>query len=955
MREFLQFCIIGLAAGSLYSLLAIGLVVIYRGSGVVNFAQGATGLVGAFLFYELNHQEGWPFWPSFIAGVGIAMAVGFLTYVCVMRPLRRATTLVRIVGSLAVLLIIEGIANIHYGYQTLFVPSALPTYAWTIAGVRVASGQVIILLICSALVCVLWSIYKFSLFGLRTSAVTENSMAATYVGISPDLIAALNWAIGGAIAGIAAILIIPISGLSISGLSLLVIPAAAAALVGNMASFPLTFCGGLGIGMAQSLIGRYLNTTNYPLTHVAMSGLIDAVPFILIIVVLVIRGTGIPDRSTVKAKLSAVGSGTPRPLAILILAAAVLVPVCLFASPTWIGAFTITAITGIILLSFVVVTGYAGQLSLAQFALAGVGGLIAAWCSGGLGLPFLLALLLAALAAIPIGIVVGLPALKTRGVTLAIVTLGFAVALDSMLFENLSIAAGFNGGVKIDAPAIFGFDINSITHPQRYLTFVVVGFVLCAMMVVNLRRSSVGRRLLAVRANERASSALGVSVPGVKLYGFAFGSSIAAVGGTLLVFQLPPIALFGSFDPVSSIQLVSESVVGGVGYVIGPLIGATMQPGSVGAQVIQSATGGSSGVNNWLYLISGVLLLAVLLQAPDGLARLNTDLVLNVAHRLRRTARARSSAGQPLPFAPALAVTQRRLAVRNLTVRFGGVTALNDVSISVGPGEIVGLIGPNGAGKTTMIDAISGFVKPASGSIELDGSDIRGWSSARRAKEGIGRSFQGLELFEEMTVYENLQVGAEPVAPVAYFTNLFWPTKVSPSAAMSASCHEFRLAEVLSRPPSELPYGQRRLVAIARAVAAQPSIVLLDEPASGLDEHERQELRTLIRRLATEWGMGVLIIEHDVALMMNLCDHICVLNFGQEICNGPPAEVRKSQAVIDAYLGTDDDEDHVPTSAQSFESLSPQGSGSKDASLDHAMSALVSDRPKPQGPESNFG
>jgi sulfate-transporting ATPase len=591
-----------------------------------------------------------------------------------------------------------------------------------------------------------------------------------------------------------------------------------------------------------------------------------------------------------------------------VVATLVLIPICLFTSPTWVDAFTLTIVTAIILLSFVVVTGYAGQLSLAQFALAGAGGLVAALCSGSLGLPFLLSLVIAVLVAVPLGVIVGLPALKTRGVTLAVVTLGLAVALDSMIFENGSIAATYEGGVKIHPPTLFGWDVNAIAHPQRYLVLCVVAFILCGFMVVNLRRSSVGRRLLAVRANERASSALGIGVAGAKLYAFGVGSSLAAVGGTLLVFQLPPLALFTGFDPVSSIQMVSESVVGGVGYVIGPLLGGTMQSGSVGSQALDTVTGGSASANNWLYLISGVLLLAVLLQARDGMARLNTELVVGVVRRLRARSKRPPAPVRSLPYTEAAKVTPRSLVIRDLSVRFGGVVALNGVSIAVHPGEIVGLIGPNGAGKTTLLDAVCGFVSPSSGTAELDDEEIGKWSTARRANSGIGRSFQSLELFEDMTVYENLQIGAEPVARMAYVTNLFWPAKVVPSPAMAAACHEFRLAKVLDRLPSELPYGQRRLIAIARAVTAQPSIVLLDEPAAGLDEQERQELRTLVRRLATEWGMGVLIIEHDVELMMTLCDRITVLNFGEVVEHGTPSQVRASQAVIEAYLGSEKDD-----------------------------------------------
>jgi sulfate-transporting ATPase len=241
-------------------------------------------------------------------------------------------------------------------------------------------------------------------------------------------------------------------------------------------------------------------------------------------------------------------------------------------------------------------------------------------------------------------------------------------------------------------------------------------------------------------------------------------------------------------------------------------------------------------------------------------------------------------------------------------VRFGGVVAVDGVSLDVNPGEVVGLIGPNGAGKTTLIDVVTGFTRPQEGHVELDEATIDGWSARRRARAGVARSFQSLELFEDMTVRDNMRTASDRRDPLAYLTDLVWPGDPPLHSTAIAALREFGLEEDLDRRPGEQPYGRRRLVGIARAVATQPSVLLLDEPAAGLDERETAELGDLVRRLAKEWGLGVLLVEHDVSLVMSVCDRIVALDFGRVIAEGTPAEVGSHEAVIAAYLGEPDDD-----------------------------------------------
>jgi sulfate-transporting ATPase len=263
---------------------------------------------------------------------------------------------------------------------------------------------------------------------------------------------------------------------------------------------------------------------------------------------------------------------------------------------------------------------------------------------------------------------------------------------------------------------------------------------------------------------------------------------------------------------------------------------------------------------------------------------------------------------QELDVTPMEPVQPATLSVKDVTVRFGGVIAVSDVSLTVRTGEVLGLIGPNGAGKTTLIDAVTGFVRPSQGTIELDGRHLERLGTHRRARAGVSRSFQSLELFDDVTVRDNLRAAADERGRGAYLADVFWPKNPPLSAALAATIREFDLERDLDRRPTQLPYGRRRLVAIARAVASQPKILLLDEPAAGLDDGETRELAKLVRRLADEWGFGVLLVEHDMSVVMSICDRVVALDFGRKIGEGTPEAIRSDSAVVAAYLGTPEDQ-----------------------------------------------
>jgi sulfate-transporting ATPase len=430
--------------------------------------------------------------------------------------------------------------------------------------------------------------------------------------------------------------------------------------------------------------------------------------------------------------------------------------------------------------------------------------------------------------------------------------------------------------------------------------------VLLALLVANLRRSRTGRRLLAVRTNERAAASLGISVFGVKLYAFAVSAALAAVAGILTGFR-GQVITYTEFNLFASINSLGNAVIGGLGYVIGAVFAAPNAIGGLGTRVIEDWI---NLEDQWDLIIGSLIVFVILIVHQNGIAdvAVHGRRVWEKLHLVARHER------QPLPPAEVAPVAGATLSVTNLTVRFGPVVAVDDVSMDVRPGEVVGLIGPNGAGKTTLIDAVTGFVAVSGGSIALDDRPIAGLNATQRARLGLRRSFQSLELFEDVSVEENIRAGSDQLASRrSWLTDLFWPGHHDLPPTAVAAVHEFELEPHLDKTPEELPYGRRRLVGIARTVASGPSVVMLDEPAAGLDERESADLARLIRRLADERNMAVLLVEHDVGLVMSTCDRVVVIDFGRVIATGTPSEIRNDQGVRDAYLGHADEVEEVTT------------------------------------------
>lgn len=792
------------------------------------------------------------------------------------RPLRNAPQLAKAVASLGVLVVLQGTLATRFGTSPLSVAPMFESQRWEIGSIFVLSDRVYLAITVLALTLLLAAAYRFTRFGLLTRAAAESETGAFVSRVSPDRIALANWIVSAVVAGVAGILIAPLTPITPITYTLFIIPALAAAVIGRFDFLLVTAAAGFAIGMLQSAA---IGISHYD--WMPSTGAAELVPLIIILIALLVAGRDMPARSgLLRQPLGR--APRPRRLATSTIAGGVVgVVALLVTSGGWRVAVIESMIAGVVALSLVVVTGYAGQVSLAQVAFAGASAFTLSFLTSTWHLPFPLAPFLAALVATVMGVLVAVPALRLRGITLGVVTLAFAYAIEAVWFRNTDIVG--TRGADIAPPKLFGIDLGiglGKAFPRLSFGLLCLATLLVvAVGVALLRRSPLGSAMLAVRANERSAAGVGVDVVRVKIGAFAISSFIAGLGGCLMAYRLTTVT-FESFTALGGLALLATVYLAGITSVWGGVLAGALASGGLAFFIM----GKVFDLGGWYDVITGALLVLTLITNPEGLALFGHRLVERI-----RPHRAAPADGEPETERAPADREPADLSIAGLSVRYGGVSAVNDVTLGVPAGTVVGLIGPNGAGKTSVIDAVTGFAA-STGTVSLGSSDVSSLAPHNRVHRGISRTFQSIELYDDLSVEENLSVAAEAL-----------PT-LERQHAITRALGRTGILDLRTRAAGELSQGQRQLVSIARACVTHPRVLLLDEPAAGLDRDERTHLAERIRDVAAS-GTGVLLVDHDVSLVLAVSEVIYVLDFGSLIASGTPDEVRKDRKVAEAYLG----------------------------------------------------
>jgi ABC-type branched-subunit amino acid transport system ATPase component/ABC-type branched-subunit amino acid transport system permease subunit len=955
--------VLGLLNGLIISLLAVGFVLIYKANRFLNLAHAQLGVLSAMLLLKVVNDWGWDWWLSFIACIAVGVATGLVVERFVIGPIRRRTKspvrlLILSIGVSQVLLAVTYIPGLS---PTSQAPFPQPFTSHIAVGGVVLSGMSMLTLIGVPLLLVLLTVFlELTSIGKQIRAAAGNPDAARLCGISVSRVSLITWGVAGGLSALAAILNGPTTtsfNAQAVGPFLLMLTMGAAAL-GAFVSFPFAVGGGLGLGVIYQVV--LAQTSNAGTAELAVFGVI------LVAVLLrgkaigrafAVEGSAVPERPGLRVpeqlRDSFILRNALRWVIGVSLIVAVVVPLLpYFKSNQFLLVLVLVyALVGV---SLTMLVGWAGQVSLGQFALVGIGAYLTARWAGESGWSMVEILIVAGLVGAVVMTVIGLPALRVRGLALAVTTLGLAVIAPDWLYQQ-----GWLGGTSP-----FNAEVQTMTllpglgtiGSQLYLYYVVLVVLVLVMAAAStLRRSALGRVIIATRDNERAIASFGVKPSVVKLRVLALSGFVAATAGVFFAADWQSVTPT-YFTADISVAVLAIPVVGGLGSLGGAVLAAVllyMSTFFVGPHL--EGLLGSVGQNvGFLLFISGASVVGTMMGFPNGIAGKVQEAwqsYLNKkAARLARSGGASSGLEAESPGPPddehavAIAVvdaeraasgmsfasmgrreqdTRREevasrsadpgpppLEVDRVAIRFGGVAALQGATMKVGPGEIVGLIGPNGAGKTTLMNVISGLARPDNGSVRLFGNEVAGRPPDLRARYGLARSFQDASLFAGLTVTETVQVAMGQQTRTYLLPAMVGAPWVR-SAERRSRQRALEIVEAFGLAPwadaltSELSTGMRRICDLAAQVATEPRLLLLDEPTAGVAQREAEAFGPLVRRIREDLDCSILVIEHDMPMLMGLCDRVYAMDAGLVIADGTPQEIREDPTVIASYLGTD--------------------------------------------------
>jgi ABC-type branched-subunit amino acid transport system ATPase component/ABC-type branched-subunit amino acid transport system permease subunit len=930
-------------------LLAVGFVLVYKANRFLNLALAQLGAVSALLLAKTVLDWHWNWWSALIVCLAVGIATGLVVERFIVSVVRKRSK-----STVRLLILTVGVGNVLLALT--YIPGLTPrseagypqpfTSHFEVGGVVLTGMSILTLIAVPVLLVCLTVFFEWTRLGKQIRAAASNPDAARLCGISTTRVSLIVWGLAGGLSALAAVFNGPTTAsfnAEALGPYLLMLTLGAAA-CGAFVSFPAAVGGAIGLGLIYQIV--VAQTQN--------AGTAELWVFVAILVIVLVRGRAIsrvfavtgapvPELPGVRVPERLRGvpwtRWAPRGLGVGALVLAALFPhLPYFASSGNQFLLLLVLVYALVAVSLTILVGWAGQVSLGSFALVGIGAFLTARWAGSAGWNVVDLLIVTGLAGAAVSVVIGLPALRVRGLTLAVATLGLAVIAPDWLFQQNSLV-GPTPFTTLVNPTTLLPGVGHLNRPLDLYYAVLGTLVLTLVSMRLLRRSAAGRVILAVRDNEPASASFGIKAATVKLRALALSGFIAAAAGVFwaLAWQsLTP----DQFPADASIAVLALPVIGGIGSVGGAVAASVllyMGTFFVGPHV--SGLFGSLGQNEgFLLFFGGVGVIGVMVSYPNGIAgvvqqRWQQFLNVRAAHRQGPSS---TQPQTPSPVAPVDdadeidALTNRifpervvrpsvvaspgtvpPLQVQGVSVHFGGITALWDVDIDVRSGEIVGLIGPNGAGKTTLMNVISGFLRPDDGSVRVFGHEVAGRPPYIRAGHGLARSFQDAALFAGLTVTETVQVTLAHHSRTRLLPALVgapWSRSAERADRRRASelVDAFGLAPWADALTVELSTGMRRICDLMVQVAAEPRVVLLDEPTAGVAQREAETFSPLVRRIRDALGCSVLIIEHDMPLLMGLCDRVYAMETGRVIAEGTPAEICNDPAVIASYLGTDD-------------------------------------------------
>ena len=925
-----EYVLRGAIVGLTYGLLALGVVLVFRSSNIINFAHGEIGLFAAVIFVKLVNHWHLPYWIGFAVALAIGAAGGVIAEVVLVRRLRNAPRLMSVVATLGFGAFLGLFAAAIAGNETSAFPKPTGFPTFKVRTFFVSQPHVAIVVLSPLVMLAIGVFLRSSRTGIGVRAAAANPEAARMAGVSPARMSAIAWGLAGALSAYTALLVRPALGFAATGTTNapgLLIRALTVAVIARMSSIPITLVAGVAVGVVESIL--QLNYNN--------GGPVEVALFLAAVTALMVQ-SGRRGRGVVRDNWASLQPWSALPASLTrhpllrrlgwIMAAVGLVGAIGFglaANNEQASVGSLLLRTAMIGLSIFLLTGLGGQLTLGQFGIASIAGACAIRFVNGPG-EFASALVVGAIVGALISVLLGIPALRVRGLMLAVTTLAFAIATRSWLTSQPWM---IGEGLTLEERTLFGIDLST---DRRMYWVVLVLLVVVFIAVRNISRSGFGRRLIALRDNEDQARAFTVSSVRTLLAAYGASGFIAGLGGAVFALSLTRLGV-DSVKVDDSIQVTALAVLGGLGIVAGPILGALYIIGL--PELPLDSLGLAATSLGWLVLLlyvpSGIAgLVAPLRNAlvryfkktgPEAAPATNQRVQISdgadqplqegtgvvVSAALQQRAAIAAAAQDPSSVVRTVGVGEVICRINKVSKRFGGVVAVDDVSVDIIRGETLGLIGPNGAGKTTLFEIMGGFTTADSGSIEFEGRDVTKLPSNQRASAGLVRSFQDAPLFATLTVRDTVRLAHERLQPTG-----FWPSLVGVQAKerrVAASADDLiemmGLQSYARKSVSDLSTGTRRITELACLIAMRPSLLLLDEPSSGIAQRETEKLGELLRSIKAHLGTTVVVIEHDISMIRSLSDRLIAMESGRIIAVGSPAAVLANAEVISSYLGGD--------------------------------------------------